>query len=111
VFTNVHDLCRYRFWPAQIVTIEDCPPVLQKREHKDGEFPVRFFGTNEYAGPPLFVNSMPALTLEMHPLLFLSSIAFVNIERLHASLCGDASSNLHVIFTLTSVFTNTLRPR
>lgn len=39
----------YRFWPAQVKTVEECPEVLQRKDHEDGEFTVRFFGTNEFA--------------------------------------------------------------
>jgi hypothetical protein len=44
----------------------------------------------------------------MHPPLFLNSIAFVNIARLCASLCGDASSNLQTATLFNSVPSCTL---
>lgn len=38
----------YRWWPAQICHPRNLPKNIRERPHQVGEFPVRFFGTNDY---------------------------------------------------------------
>ncbi len=38
----------YRWWPAQICHPRNLPKNIRDRPHQVGEFPVRFFGTNDY---------------------------------------------------------------
>jgi histone-lysine N-methyltransferase NSD1 len=38
----------YRWWPAQICHPRNLPKNVRDRSHGVGEFPVRFFGTNDY---------------------------------------------------------------
>ncbi|XP_072119760.1 uncharacterized protein nsd1a isoform X3 [Mobula birostris] len=41
-------LGRYRWWPAEICHPKNVPVNIQKMKHEIGEFPVRFFGSNDY---------------------------------------------------------------
>ena len=38
----------YRWWPAQVCHPRNLPKNIRERPHQVGEFPVRFFGTNDY---------------------------------------------------------------
>jgi hypothetical protein len=38
----------YRWWPAQICHPRNLPKNIREMQHQVGEFPVRFFGTNDY---------------------------------------------------------------
>jgi hypothetical protein len=38
----------YRWWPAQIIKQCNLPNNLKERSYQIGEFPVRFFGTDDY---------------------------------------------------------------
>jgi len=39
----------YRWWPSQILHPSNIPENIQQLSHDDGEFPIVFFGTQEYA--------------------------------------------------------------
>uniref|UniRef100_UPI00398F63BD histone-lysine N-methyltransferase, H3 lysine-36 specific-like isoform X2 n=1 Tax=Pristiophorus japonicus TaxID=55135 RepID=UPI00398F63BD len=41
-------LGRYRWWPAEVCHPKNVPTNIQKMKHQIGEFPVRFFGSNDY---------------------------------------------------------------
>uniref|UniRef100_A0A4W3H832 Histone-lysine N-methyltransferase, H3 lysine-36 specific n=1 Tax=Callorhinchus milii TaxID=7868 RepID=A0A4W3H832_CALMI len=41
-------LGRYRWWPAEVCHPKNVPTNIQKMKHEIGEFPVRFFGSNDY---------------------------------------------------------------
>jgi hypothetical protein len=38
----------YRWWPAQVCHPRNLPKNIRDKAHQVGEFPVRFFGTNDY---------------------------------------------------------------
>jgi [histone H3]-lysine36 N-dimethyltransferase NSD2 len=38
----------YRWWPAEICSLYNLPENLQNKTFQVGEYPVRFFGTNDY---------------------------------------------------------------
>ena len=37
-----------RWWPGEVCHPENVPINIQEKNHEDGEFPVRFFGTREF---------------------------------------------------------------
>uniref|UniRef100_A0A8C6MC56 Histone-lysine N-methyltransferase, H3 lysine-36 specific n=1 Tax=Nothobranchius furzeri TaxID=105023 RepID=A0A8C6MC56_NOTFU len=39
---------RYRWWPAEVSHPKTIPENIQRRRHDVGEFPVHFFGSNDY---------------------------------------------------------------
>uniref|UniRef100_A0A8C6V1G1 Histone-lysine N-methyltransferase, H3 lysine-36 specific n=1 Tax=Neogobius melanostomus TaxID=47308 RepID=A0A8C6V1G1_9GOBI len=39
---------RYRWWPAEVSQPQSIPENIQKMRHDVGEFPVHFFGSNDY---------------------------------------------------------------
>lgn len=39
---------RYRWWPAEVSHPQSIPENIQKMRHDVGEFPVHFFGSNDY---------------------------------------------------------------
>ncbi|XP_015919381.2 uncharacterized protein [Parasteatoda tepidariorum] len=49
-------VCDFQWWPAEIVKTCDLPNNVQEVPHSIGEFPVKFFGTEEY----FWINSRRA---------------------------------------------------
>lgn len=41
-------ICNFQWWPARVINPKDIPAEVQKKKHFEGEFPVKFFETNEY---------------------------------------------------------------
>jgi len=37
-------LGNYRFWPSQVVSLDNIPATLANKDHQVGDFPVKFFG-------------------------------------------------------------------
>lgn len=41
-------LCSVRWWPAEVSNPKDIPENILRMRHDVGEFPVLFFGSNDY---------------------------------------------------------------
>ncbi|XP_035232883.1 histone-lysine N-methyltransferase NSD2-like [Stegodyphus dumicola] len=41
-------ICNFRWWPAKVLNPKAIPVEVQKMKHFEGEFPVKFFETNDY---------------------------------------------------------------
>lgn len=48
MYVIYHEVDYYRWWPSEICHPKRVPHNIQEKTHQVGEFPVHFFGTNDY---------------------------------------------------------------